>query len=449
MKTVIIALFVSFTAFSSTAQSWELTGNSSTNPGKNFLGTTDEKSLVLRTDNMERLRITANGKVGIGTSSPQQKLDVNGNINLGEGSGLYIGNERVLHTTLFRNVFIGQFAGNNDGGLENTGVGYHALGSVRGEGGANVAMGGYALTSNTYGNGNSALGYGALYANIKGYDNTACGTFALGFNTTGSLNTALGWLALTGNLTGYNNTATGFRALFNNTTGNNNTANGFYALATDSTGSYNTAIGNYTDINEENITNSTIIGNSALAMASNQVRIGNSEVTSIGGFTDWTNISDGRVKKNIKNNVPGLTFINKLNPLTYNLDLDAADKIVQRPAMKNKDGNIIPVQQDVAARKAKEQMIYTGFIAQDVERAAKELNYDFSGVDVAKNEKDLYGLRYAAFVVPLVKAVQQQQQMIEALQKQNDGLQKNNADQRSINENLLKRLEQLEATKNK
>ena len=36
------------------------------------------------------------------------------------------------------------------------------------------------------------------------------------------------------------------------------------------------------------------------------------------------------------------------------------------------------------------------------------------GVDVPKNDSDMYGLRYAEFVVPLVKAVQQQ--MIESLQ---------------------------------
>jgi len=58
------------------------------------------------------------------------------------------------------------------------------------------------------------------------------------------------------------------------------------------------------------------------------------------------------------------------------------------------------------ARAAKQQVVYTGFVAQDVEKAAKELNYDFSGVDAAKSDKDLYALRYSDFVVPLVKAVQ-------------------------------------------
>ncbi|HEX5153584.1 MAG TPA: tail fiber domain-containing protein [Parafilimonas sp.] len=426
MKTITLTLLVSFALSGSNAQDWKLNGNSGTNPDSNFLGTINNRDLVLRTNNIERLRVAKNGKVGLGTTAPQQKLDVNGNINVAEGSGIYSGNERVLYCPKggapFPNVFVGQLAGNKDGGFLNTAVGYEALHAVKGEGNGNAAMGSYALMSNTHGSSNSAFGYSALRSNTTGYDNTACGTYALGYNITGSLNTAIGWFALLANTTGSNNTATGFQVLSANTTGNNNTANGYYALTSDSTGSYNTAVGNYADINNGDITNSTIIGNNTLAMASNQVRLGNSDVTSIGGYTDWTNISDGRVKKNIKENVPGLIFINKLKPFTYNLDLDAADKIVQRPVIKNKDGEIVSLYKDIAARKAKEQIVYTGFIAQDVERAAKELNYDFSGVDAAKNDKDLYGLRYAAFVVPLVKAVQELSAKNEDLQKQIDEL---------------------------
>ena len=59
------------------------------------------------------------------------------------------------------------------------------------------------------------------------------------------------------------------------------------------------------------------------------------------------------------------------------------------------------------AFKEKEKIMQTGFIAQEVEKSAKEIGYDFSGVDAAKNENDIYGLRYADFVVPLVKAVQE------------------------------------------
>jgi trimeric autotransporter adhesin len=52
---------------------------------------------------------------------------------------------------------------------------------------------------------------------------------------------------------------------------------------------------------------------------------------------------------------------------------------------------------EINSRIAKQQVVYTGFMAQDVEKAAKELNYDFSGVDAGKSDKDLYALRYSDF----------------------------------------------------
>ncbi len=65
-----------------------------------------------------------------------------------------------------------------------------------------------------------------------------------------------------------------------------------------------------------------------------------------------------------------------------------------------------------------------GFIAQEVEQAALRLGFQFSGVDKPQNDKDMYGSGYAEFVVPLVKAVQEQQAVIEALQKQVEELKK-------------------------
>ena len=58
-------------------------------------------------------------------------------------------------------------------------------------------------------------------------------------------------------------------------------------------------------------------------------------------------------------------------------------------------------------------------MAQEVEAAAESIQYEFSGIDAPKNESDLYGLRYAEFVVPLVKAMQEQQQQIEQLKMEN------------------------------
>lgn len=61
---------------------WNLKGNAGTNPTTNFLGTTDDVSLVFRTKNLERMRISNAGDVGIGTNSPLAKLHVAGNLHL-------------------------------------------------------------------------------------------------------------------------------------------------------------------------------------------------------------------------------------------------------------------------------------------------------------------------------------------------------------------------------
>ncbi len=59
-----------------TGSAWSLTGNAGTNPATHFLGTTDAQPLVIRTNNTERLRVTATGNVGVGTSTPQARLHV-------------------------------------------------------------------------------------------------------------------------------------------------------------------------------------------------------------------------------------------------------------------------------------------------------------------------------------------------------------------------------------
>ncbi|MCB2205769.1 hypothetical protein KQI65_13570 [bacterium] len=68
---------------------WSTFGNEGTNAAQDFVGTSDRVDLVFRTDNIERMRLTAYGKLGIGTDHPASKLDVSGNASIGQN---YAGN---------------------------------------------------------------------------------------------------------------------------------------------------------------------------------------------------------------------------------------------------------------------------------------------------------------------------------------------------------------------
>ena len=67
------------------------------------------------------------------------------------------------------------------------------------------------------------------------------------------------------------------------------------------------------------------------------------------------------------------------------------------------------------AESLKASELQVGFIAQEVEAAAKQIMFDFHGVEKPANEQSHYGLRYAEFVPSLVKAVQELHQENESL----------------------------------
>jgi len=58
--------------------SWSTLGNTGTSAVTNFIGTTDGIDFVLRTTNTERMRITAGGNVGIGTTNPAKQTEIIG-----------------------------------------------------------------------------------------------------------------------------------------------------------------------------------------------------------------------------------------------------------------------------------------------------------------------------------------------------------------------------------
>ena len=324
------------------------------------------------------------------------------------------------------NIAIGKYAmqetrpTSTTNGYRNVVVGTYAL-RANTTGSRNIAIGNEALNSSTTSNYNIAIGDVAMRDNTTGYSNIAIGLQAMLFNETGYNNMVLGHNAMRQNTTGWGNVVMGSSSMYNNTTGSNNTA-----IGTDA-GAFNNANNNCSffgydadQASGSNYTNSTALGASSRVTASNQVRIGSSGVTSIGGYAAWSNLSDGRFKRNISESVKGLDFIMALRPVTYNVDVNALAGYLREDESKDSTGRIIKrtvSSATIQSRNEQAAVLQTGFIAQEVEAAAKKLGYDFSGVDKPKNPQDLYALRYSEFVVPLVKAVQEQQAEIAELKQ--------------------------------
>jgi len=317
-----------------------------------------------------------------------------------------------------------------------TGITKYGTGALQNNttGDNNTAMGTNSLHWNTTGTYNTATGYRSLYFNADGNFNTASGTWSLYKNTTGNSNTATGYQALYSNTTGNNNTAAGDSSLYLTTSGSGNTATGKQALLTNTKGFNNTAIGYLADVNKPNLQNATAIGYNAIVNGDNKVKIGNTAVTSIGGQVGWTTFSDGRYKNNIKENIPGLTFINSLRPISYTVNIKALDAYYDK--QRQQSSNSIAATEDMATTgEDASKIIHSGFVAQEVEDVAKKLNYDFDGVDKPANKEDLYGLRYENFIVLLVKAVQELSAMNEEKDAKIEELQKQfAAQQQQINE---------------
>ena len=444
-----------------TVSVWGLTGNSGTNTAINFIGTTDDINLIFMRNNQR------SGLLGhFDTSFGMNALNPLGN----EGSNAAFGSFALAsNTTGIFNSALGEAAlYSNTTGRANTAIGYQSLNSnISGNGNtstgnyalyanttgqANTANGSDALQRNKTGNSNTAIGSSALYDNQGDYNtaigdnalfsnylggaNTAAGADALYSNTSGQANTATGRNALYSCTTGNNNTAYGLNALLSTETGGNNTANGYAALSANTTGSfniatgeqalhanttgcyntangieslylattafYNTATGSgalYSATGGSNTadgvdalrllttgSNNTAIGYNAqvpTATGSNQVRIGNGSVSYAGIQVAWTITSDRRLKTDIKNSELGLGFIKKLNPVSYIRINDTGKKTEY------------------------------GFIAQEVEETLKNLGLSNTGM-VSKDDKGMYSVRYNDLFAPIVKAVQEQQVIIES-----------------------------------
>lgn len=232
----------------------------------------------------------------------------------------------------------------------------------------------------------------------------------------------------------------GAEAGYSTTTANGNVFVGSQAGYANTTGAYNVAIGQQTgdnyagesyctfvgyhaDANANSYSNGTALGNGATLTANNTIVLGDNSVSALRCNTQTILAlsSDRRVKRNIKENIPGLKFINLLRPVTYNADIHKANDLQGYRMKRDTSGKLTGVVDTAywAGKYEGEKILCTGLIAQEVDSAAQQIGYDFQGVYKPQNAKDIYGLDYTKFVMPLIKAVQELSSTVDSLKLHN------------------------------
>ena len=440
-------------------KNWQSTGNTGATATTNFLGTTDDVDLNFRRSNIQSGSLgatttsfgvnslvanTAIGNTAFGTNALSANTTATGNVAFGYGALQdNAGSDNIDNTAFgfealrFNNSSTATLAKNN------TAIGARTL-RANTTGFNNTAIGLNSLTSNTTGMFNTGVGTGTLLSNISGESNTAFGTGALRQNTTGSFNNGIGRGSLFNNTTGSYNTGTGSNTLNANTTGLNNVAIGHISMVANTTGSQNTAVGAAALQNAVAGNNNVAIGYQAAAhplvsgadnvaigyqalnlltsgnnnigigkgvelpdgTLSNQIRIGNTDITYAGVQVAWTITSDRRWKSDIKDSDLGLDFIKQLRPVSY------------------------------ARKNDKSKKLEYGFIAQELEQALDKFGATHTGI-ISKANDGMISVRYNDLLAPMVKAIQEQQVFIE---KEHVIIEK----QQAIIEKLIGRIEELE-----
>jgi hypothetical protein len=338
-------------------------------------------------------------------------------INIGRGAN-----------NIATNVLIGTAAASaTASNLKNVSVGVGALNGLTG-GQLNVAAGWNALNALTSGTGNVAIGNNAAASLLTSNFNTAVGAFALdGLASTAGSNVAVGYSALTAALTGADNTAVGTSAgaavtsgtrntlIGSNTgdaitTGGYNTAVGQDALGSLESGSYNVALGQDAGsvaTGEQNTfigaiagngqtsgDNNIIIGYNAdgsTTTVSNEITLGNSSIATLRcQVTTITALSDARDKKDVQDIPLGVSFIQRLHPVSF--------------VWNTRDGGKVDVPE-------------FGFIAQELRQAQADHGVTLPGLVYDINPERLEAAP-GTLIPVLVKAVQELQAQIDDLKRQ-------------------------------
>jgi hypothetical protein len=396
----------------------------------------------------DAIAIASDGVVTLTQKLVGTELDISGNVDVDgttETDVLTINGSQFNYKAFgTSSIMIGDTTtGTIDAADNNTGLGVDVFAALT-SGDSNVAVGFAALTANTTGSQNVAIGDSCMTGNTSGNFNVAIGHLAMHTSSAGPqrnvavgygslyaisnalYNSAVGMYSLNNVTTGVNNTAMGYEAGDNINTGSSNTGVGFQSLGVVTTGSFNTCIGdeagstlasgasNNTCLGYQARTGSTnsshaiVIGSNITAGASNnRFSFGTASNIVHNNFdtnASWTRTSDERKKKNIKDDVLGLDFINNLRPVTFEW----------------KPNNEFP--EHFKDYKQSNEMTtgvtMHGMIAQDVKSALDKAGVDTFGGWEEDSEDGSQAISQEMFVHPLIKAVQELSTQVDELKSE-------------------------------
>lgn len=405
------------------------------------------------------------GNIAIGTQSLQNVVNSNGKIAIGRFALLFHNSSNNNG----RNIAIGEESQIRNQGSYNVSMGYGTISgsttTALNTGEYNSAFGDSALFSNTSGTYNTALGASSMYHNTAGWSNTAIGLSSLHRNTNGGNNTVVGISALDRNTTGSRNTSIGSHSgrldVTMGSNGNDNVYIGYQSGQNNFSGNNNTLIGSNANVADVNYNYAVAIGSGAL--------VGRSNAIALGGSTLATRT---RVGINVANPLFSL-HINQIDNLGLGLDngtnrwefwnndnLRMYYNGAERGSFNQTNGvytsisdrrlksNIQPLGSLLSKIKNLQPSNYTfthddlnrnqiGFIAQELNEIFPEFVYLNKSNETDRPEEELFTVDYSGMSVIALKAIQEQQEMIETLQQENQLL-KNTLEQIKI------RLESLE-----
>lgn len=124
-------------------------------------------------------------------------------------------------------------------------------------------------------------------------------------------------------------------------------------------------------------------------------------------YVAWSNVSDARDKTDIQT-LPdnlGLNFVRKLRPVSFKFDYRKEYMFKCGFEFGDKDGTL------------KKNEVNYGFLAQQIEQVAQELNVKFDGVSYDEYN-DGYTLKTLELLSPIVKAIQELNNELDSIEQQ-------------------------------